>query len=49
MSHSQGIREWNVDPKTIAYGSKHQAFERRQYDQSMQMHKECFDALFNFA
>lgn len=49
MSHSQGIREWRVSPKTTTYGSKDQAFEERQYDRSMQIHKECFDALFNFA
>ena len=48
-SHSQGIREWHVNPKTTTYGSKDQAFEERQYDRSMQIHKESFDALFDFA
>ena len=39
----KGYREWCVDAKTIAEGSIDQAFERRHYYRSMQMHKECFD------
>ena len=41
-------REWCVDAKTITEGSIDQGFEGRHYYQSMQIYKECFDALVQF-